>query len=277
MAIILVDEDFYKDGDMNEYINDLIHFIDKYFDIEVSVFHPFCNIGNSWAQQNMLATIQLKFQKTGKLEIFDSNMIRPVNDSSYNCLGFSPEFIGQINYLINLYDDIIIPVTQTKHELEIKSPSPHVYIINHIYKELCSNIAYFITNNMFIHNILKPNINSPLPNRELCKKYYDYQKELIKKGKDKLDTYSEVAKEVANRNTFIFNKKISDKNKSKTNNSKKNKREIYDSNNKIYISTDFESGCFEYYNSKGKHQGERSYTDEQLSPPDKTGGHDINV
>ena len=103
------------------------------------------------------------------------------------------------------------------------------------------------------------------------------QKQLVKKGKDKLEVYSEVAKEVANRNTFIFNKNVSDKNKNKGANKKKNKREIYDLDNKIYISTDFESGCFEYYNSKGKQQGERSYTDEKLSPPDKTGGHDIKI
>lgn len=277
MAIILLDEDFYKEGDIDGYISNLIYFVKKYFDLDVSVFHPFCNVGNSWAQQNMLATIQLKLQKIGKLEIFDSNMIIPVNDSSYDCLSFSPEFIGQINFLLKQYDNIIIPVTQTKHESEIKSPKPHVYIINHIYKELNSNIAYFIINNLYIHNVLRPNINSPLPNSGLCEKYYDYQKELIKKGKDKLDVYSDVAKEVANRNTFILNKQVSNKNKNKGNNQNKNRREIYDSDKKIYISTDFESGCFEYYNSKGKHQGERSYTDEPLSPPDKTGRHDIKV
>ena len=275
MAIILFDEDFYEDGDEDGYISNLILFIEKYFDLEVSVFHPFCNVGNGWAQQNMLAAIQLKLQKIGKLEIFDSNVIMPVNDSNYKCLNFSSEFIGQINYLIALYDDIIIPVTQSKHTLGIKSPNPHVYIVNHIYEELNSNIAYFIINNIYIHNILKPNINSPLPNKKLCDKYYDCQKKLIKEGKDKLDVYSEVAKEVANRNTYIFNKDVSNKNRNKGNNKRKNKREIYNSTNKIYISTDFESGCFEYYNSKGKHQGERSYTDEQLSPPDKTGRHDI--
>lgn len=277
MAILLLDEDFYEDGDIDGYINNLIFFIEKYFDLDVSVFHPFCNVGNGWAQQNMLATIQLKLQKIGKLEIFDSNMIVPINDSNYDCLSFSPVFIGQINFLINQYDDIIIPVTQRKHELEIKSPCPHVYIINHIYEELNSNIAYFITQKMYIHSILKPSTNSPLPNKKLCEKYYDLQKKLIKNGKNKLDVYSDVAREVANRNSYIFNKKVSDKNKNKSKGKKKNKREIYDVNNKIYISTDFESGCFEYYNSRGKHQGEYSYTNDQLSPSDQSGEHDIDV
>ena len=272
MAILLLDEDFYKEGDINNYIDSLIYFIEKYFDLDVSVFHPFCNIGNGWAQQNMLATIQLKLQKAGKLEIFDSNFVVNENDPKFSRLGFSPKFIGEINYLMNLYGDIIIPVTQTKHNLDIKSLCPHVYIINHIYEELNSNISYFITKNMYVHNILVPNINSPLPNSELCKKYYDRQKKLIKDGKDKLNVYSEVAKEVANRNMYIYNKNVSNKNKGK-----KSKREIYDMNNKLYISTDFESGCFELYNSKGKHQGEISYTNDQLSSPDKTGKHDIDV
>ena len=277
MAIILLDDDFYENGDTNNYVNNLISFVDKYFDLEVSVFHPFCNVGNSWAQQNMLATIQLKLLKIGKLEIFDSNMITPSENSSYNGLGFSPEFIGKINFLLNHYNDIIIPVTQTKHDMEIKSPCIHVYIINHIYEELQSNIAYFITQNMFISNIIKPSINSPLPYKDLCKNYYNLQKDLINKGHDKLEVFSDVAKEVANRNTYIINKKISNKNKNKSNNSKKSKREIYDSDNKMYISTDFESGCFEYYNSKGKHQGELSYTGTKLSYRDETGNHDINV
>lgn len=276
-AIILLDEDFYNGSDTKEYIDELILFIDQYLDLDLSAFYPFCNIGNSWAKQNILASIQLKFQKKDKLEIFDKETTTPSFISTYSYLDFTPEFIGEIDFLLSKYDDVIIPVVQRKHKFNIKKPQNHVYIINHIYEEIDSNLAYFILNNIYVKNILRPNIDSPLPNKELCKDYYDLQKRRIETGDDKLQIYSSIAKEVASRNTYIFNKEVSQKNKNKSKNYKKNKREIYDINGKIYISTDFESGCFEFYNSKGKHQGEFSYTNNSLSPPDETGRHDIIV
>lgn len=272
MAIILFDDDFYEENNFDGYINELISFIEKYFDLDVSVFHPFCNIGNSWSKQNMLAVIQLKLQKLGKLEIFDKNLICPMNDTTYSCLEFSPEFIGEINYLLSNFNDVIIPVTLKKHKLKIKTPHKHIYIINNIYEEVDSNIAFFINNDMFITNILLPTRNSPLPNQNICKKYYNTQNKLIKEGQDKFDVFSTIAKEVAYRNNYTYNKLISLKNKTK-----EKRRDIYDYNKEQYLSTDFETGCFEVYNSRGKHQGEYSYTNKQISPPDKTGKHDIDI
>lgn len=277
MGIILLDDDFYNEEVSNKYIKDLLDFIENHLELDVSVFHPFCNVGKTWACQNMLATIQLKIQKTGKLEIFDNNLITPINDLLYNDLSFSSDFIGQINYLLKNFDDVIIPVVESKHKLDIKLPSKNVYIINHIYKETNSNIAYFILNNIFVTNVKKPHIDSPLSNFDLCNQYYDLQKTLIKEGKDTLKIYSEIAKEVANRNCYTYNPNVSKKNTCKSKNKKKNKREIYDFDNKLYISTDFESGCFEFYNSRGKHQGEYSYTNNKISSPDTSGKHDIIV
>lgn len=276
-AIILLDEDFYNYGDTKEYIDELTLFLEQFWDLDLSAFHPFCNIGNNWAQKNMLASIQLKFQKLNRLEIFDKEIVVPSSNLIYNCLEFSSDFIGEINFLLSKYDDIIIPVVQGKHKFNIKKPQDHVYIINHIYEEVNSNFSHFILNNIYIKNIIHPNIASPLPNKKLCKNYYIVQKRLIENGSDKFQTYSSIAREVANRNTYSFNKIVSQKNTNKNKNHKKNKREIYDNDGKIYISTDFESGCFEFYNSRGKHQGERSYTNDIISNRDETGWHDIQL
>ena len=60
-----------------------------------------------------------------------------------------------------------------------------------------------------------------------------------------------------------------------TKNRKGCRRDIYSYLQKIYISVDFESGCFEVYNQRGKHLGEYSYTGEKLHDADKSGKLDI--
>lgn len=277
MAFILLDNDFYEEIEDDGYIDKLINFIEYFFNLDISIFFPSYSTEYSWAEQNMLAVIRRKILKTGKYEILDSSLVTPSTDSSYDQLHFSEEFIGQINYLLENNNDVVIPVVPNKHKLNIKLPKDNVFIINHIYCELESNISHFIQNEIFMQNIQSPTLSAPLPNKELCKDYYTVQKNMIAERNDKYGTYSKVAKEVAGRNKYIYNKAISLKNKPKSKKADRKKREIYNFNKKQYISTDFESGCFETYNSSGKHQGEFSYINDRISPPDKTGKHDIII
>lgn len=276
MSIILLDNDFYEEILEDDYINKLVNFIDHFFDLDVSVFHPFCNVGNSWSKQNMLAVIQLKLQKIGKIELLDAELITPIENISYNSLNFSSDFIGEITYLLDKYINVIIPVTPNKHKCDVKKIGEHVYIVNHVLQELDSNISFFIRNNLFMQNIINPSLNNPLPNKEICEEYFLLQREMITSGYDTLNTYSKIAKEVAMRNRYIYNRNVSVKNKSK-NSIKSKRREIYDYNKKQYVSTDFESGCFEVYNKNGIHQGESSYIGDLISPADNTGSHNIIV
>ena len=240
--------------------------------INVVAFHPYCSVGNSWAKNNMMSVIQLKLQKTGKLVLCDRNLIDPVEEPCYEALGFSKEFIGEINFLLKKYGQVIIPTPLSKHNLDEKTPDNNVYIVNHIYKELNSNIGLFIREKLFMKGLETPTCISPLPNREICKEYLTLQSSEISEGKDKKGTYSKVTKEVAARNGYKYNKIVSNKNRSAN-----HKREIYDFNKAIYLSTDFESGCFEVYDAHGKHLGEYSYVNKQISRSDKSGKHNIEL
>lgn len=152
MTTILLDEAFYKESD-NEYLDMLIRFIDKYFNVSVSVFHSFSCLEDDWITNNMNAVILKKIQKTGKFMLFNTNSIVPSANQEFSILNFSEEFIGKINYLHTFYDKIIIPVTTSKHEMDIKQLCNYVYIINHVYNEIDSNIACFICDGDLIDNM----------------------------------------------------------------------------------------------------------------------------
>lgn len=120
----------------------------------------------------------------------------------------------------------------------------------------------------------KPSLKEPLPYYKFCEDLYDIQKKLIIEGKDKYDVFKRIGEEVALRNTYIFDSEVT-----KLNNNSNHKRKIYrsSSNPIIFISTDFEKGCFELFNHSGVHQGEIKYSGVLNSKADKTGKHDIIV
>lgn len=279
MAKILLDESFYYRNNADNYIYQIIDFISTYFEDDIALFHPYCNTGNLWMLQNEIATIEKKIIKTGKYYICDENLIEPIeflNDISK--LEYKPEFMGKINYIKENFDNVILFTSPEKHRLNIKRPCEHVYIVNHIMNETNSNIAFFIINDLFMfNNIVEPNLESPLPNINLCKEYYNYLTEQCK-DKDKSSRtplYLEIGSEVLQRNKYEYDSRATGLNKNSG-----VIRNIYSfgtSNNTIYASIDVENGAIEICNYRGKHQDEYTYNNTPQNKRDKTGKHDIKV
>lgn len=270
-GIILLDDDFFGRINDNNYLKTLIDFLIKYFDLDIAFFQskdtPYLNYRND------LNVIKMNLLRFNKLKLFDLDLSLNEEDINLDNKIFSKDFSSKIYHLLNEYDNIIIPLVKNKHNYDIKKLGSRIHIINHFLREVDSNIAYFISNDLFTCGIITPTVDSYLPNTELCSEYLDVQNELITLGADKINTYSVVAKEVAMRNKYKLDKRLTKLNRIKSD----CKREIYCAQNNIFISVDFESGCFEIYNRRGKHKGEISYVNKIISKSDKTGRHDLTM
>lgn len=276
MAKLLLDETFFERDNTDNYIDDVIKFIDKYFRDDIVFFHPYCNPGNLWMLKNEIASIEMKVMKKGKIHICDLNSIVNCNTENDIFTGkYSDEFINKIKYICDNFKDVIVFNAPENHNIKEKQPCEHVYLVNHIKRELDSNISFFIVNNLFMTNIAEPTLNSPLPNIDLCHEYKDLENELIK-GKDKfsrIPIFLQVGKEVLQRNTYIYNRDLS------AINTTKNKiRNIYQKNDlSVYGCIDVESGSIEICNHNGRHQDEYGFDNENHNKHDPTGKHDIKL
>ena len=276
MAKLLLDEFFFERDNTDKYIDDVINFIDNYFEDEVVFFHPYCNPNNLWMIKNEISSIELKIMKKGKVHICDLNSIENIKDEDIIPIKiFSDEFLKKINYIYQEYDDVIIfnaPENQTIKEIR---PYKHVYLINHIKREINSNIAYFIINGIFIKNLIEPSIDSPLPNIKLCNEYKNLQNELIC-GKDsygRIPIFLQVVSEVLERNTYIPDEYLS------SINSTKNKiRKIFKKSDlSLYGSIDIDTGSIEICDHNGHHVDEYGFNNEKHNKHDSTGKHDIKL
>lgn len=279
MAKILLDDDFFNMDGLEEdqnYLELVIEFLQKYFNIDFAIF---LGRGNAQGYLNIFsskAIFEKKLQKKGMTEVYDSFVIS--SDASNYCeLGFSEEFIGKIDEIHNNGEEVIIPVCISKHKKDKKCMNDFVYIINDIYKETDSNIAKFISGKQYINesNIIEPTKREPLPNSELCVYYKEVQdKEVIGKDEnEKKSIYRKVAKEVAMRNTYKYDSKISS-----MNGIGEKMRRIYKSGNgskTIYASIDVEHGALEICDSRGRHIDEFTYTGEAQNR--QSSDHNINV
>lgn len=276
MAKLLLDDMFFSRDNTDNYIDDVIKFIGRYFEDDIVFFHPYCNPGDLWMLKNEIASIERKVMKEGKIHICDLNSI--VNCSTVNDIfadNYSDEFIKKIKYLCNNFNDVIVFNAPENHSIKEKQPYEHVYLVNHIKRELDSNIAYFIINELFMNNIIAPTLDSPLPNINLCNEYKDLQDELIK-GKDKFSRtpiFLQVGKEVLQRNTYTHNKNLSSIN---TTNNKI--RDIYQKHDlSVYGSIDIESGSIEICDHNGNHEDEFGFDNKKHNKHDSTGKHDIKL
>lgn len=112
--------------------------------------------------------------------------------------------------------------------------------------------------------------NNLLPFREISDvftqdNWVDFQAEYKKNTTEKEAIISKMAKKVAIINGYVFDKRVSDLNKTSG-----KKREIYsagESNHIIYLSVDFETGGFEVCNHTGEWQGEYSFSGKNTSDP----------
>jgi uncharacterized protein YqfB (UPF0267 family) len=110
---------------------------------------------------------------------------------------------------------------------------------------------------------INPSLYNILPNKKISNQLVDnnwgkFREKLKQYPDDKNAMIKEMAKNVADINGYKYNKRISS-----INSTKKKLRDIYETvdkhNNKIYLSTDFETGAFELCNHKGEHQGEYGF------------------
>lgn len=279
MAIILLDEIFYKEEIYciyKEYFEKLLNFISTYFQLDIAVFVPDSNVSEAWSSNNIIGEIIRKIQFTGQFKVFDSNVIESFEDANFNQLEFSNFFIGEINILHEHYENVIIPLSPCKHKKELKQISDYVFMVNHIYKELDSNISNWISDNMYMKNITEPSLENPLPNIELCHEYKSVQDELIR-GQDissRIPIFLKVGGEVLRRNTYVFDDELS------SINTTRNKiREIYKSNgqNVVHGSIDIESGSIEICDYRGNHEDEYGFDNQSHDKHDSTGRHDIRL
>lgn len=278
MAKILLDDDFFNmegSEEDQDYLRQLVDFFQKYFNFDFAVFKGKGNAQGLLNIYSYKAVLETKLQKKGITEVYDKFVTK--KDPNYCELGFSEEFIGKIDEIHNNGEEVIIPVCISKHKKDKKCMNDFVYIINDIYKEIDSNIAKFISEKQYINedNIIEPTKREPLPNSELCAYYKKVQdKEVIGKDEnEKKSIYRKVAKEVAMRNTYKYDSKVSS-----MNGSGEKMRRIYkagNGNRTIYASIDVEHGALEICDSRGKHIDEFSYIGEAQNR--QSSDHSINV
>lgn len=119
----------------------------------------------------------------------------------------------------------------------------------------------------------QPTIANPLPANKICKEYNSIKDNYIQNGEDQTETYIKIVNEVALRNGYIKDSRLS-----RINSTPDRIRKIYTFHNIVYLSTDVRHGTIEVFNYHGKHQGEYFYNGEMKpNSKDTSGSHDIRV
>ena len=202
--------------------------------------------------------------------IFDANKAANdkcnINHSSNNNSKCYKEFLKQITSAIGQLNDYSVFMGTANWSLGdelIFNINDKIKVIGNINDQ---NVLYFsdgMRQLVLSKSNLSPTLMNPLPNTYLCEKYKDLQDEMIRKGEDKIAVYRKIVKEVALRNGYVKDKRLS------SHNSKNNSiRDIYSYNSAIFISADLENGAIEVFNRSGVHQGEYHYNG-KMSPGSK--------
>lgn len=277
----------YYEKEYFDYLDKVTKIIEKYFNIKYFSTTELINIVQ---RINKEPFGQYRIDETRKRNIahrllvgldYDNN-VNNVNDSLPYSL--PTDFISSTNNDLNNHfrcllryvldnrdDNYLILLSLPNHENRIND-FDYIFFIRHISGEINSKITDLIKNHEFIKdNLPEPTLSDPLPNADLCDHFYDLQQEMRKHDTD-MSVFFRITKEVAFRNNYKYDRIVSNKNDNDD-----HKREIYTFNKRQFISADFESGCFELHNSRGKHKGEYSYEGKQISPPDESGRHDIKI
>ena len=268
------------------YLNKVTSIIEKYFDIKY--------VSSKYFIQTLQKLNKEPFSTTSKPQIdmrssiikrLMSNLDYPNNLPDINCESFNftnefnvttndelnKHFSQVVNYLYTSDDSCLLILSIRNFDSNLESQH-QLFIVKNISGEVDSKITELISNNQFLRDGLEaPTLTKPLPFSDLCDGFYSLQQEMCKKN-DNIVVFWQITKEIALRNRYSYDQNVTSKN-----NSDNHKRKIYTYNKNHYISADFESGCFELCDHRGKHQGEISYTGNELSPRDKNGGHDILV
>lgn len=210
--------------------------------------------------------------KCGDIKIYEERMLvlirNIVNEIQNNKYEYAL-FLGKVNSMSfsigeNCNDVFMIEYDNKDYDIKV---------IKNFNENHFNNTLRKLKSTLYIYDG-NPSLNNPLPYCEFCKDLYDIQNTLISNGENKYDVFEKIGEEVALRNTYMFDARVT-----KLNNNTEHKRKIYRSSSDptIFISIDFEKGCFELFNHSGVHQGEIKYDGNVNSKADKTGRHNIIV
>ncbi len=291
MKILLDPLLFWFPNDSNKennlaYLNKVTLIIEKYFDIKYISSKCFINAlyklnkepftTTSKAQNDMRSLIIKRLMSNldypNNLPILDCELFDLTGDFNVTINDeLNKHFAQVVNYLLSSNASCLLMLSPSNFNSKLKSKH-QLFVVKNISGEIDSKITELISNNHFLKDKLEiPTLANPLPFSDLCDGFYSLQKDMCKK-EDSIVVFWKITREVALRNKYSYDQNVTSKN-----NSDNRKRKIYTYNKNHYISADFESGCFELCDHRGKHQGEISYTGDELSSRDKNGEHDINI
>ena len=199
------------------------------------------------------------------------NYLFPDDFKATNYKELDDYFAKIVNYLVTHDIPCLLFLARLNHVSSTKSIN-QLFVVKNISGEINSKITELIHDGTYLKAKLpEPDLKKPLPFFDLCDHFLTLQNEMSKND-DSMSVFLRITKEVAYRNRYKLDDTVTNKN-----NTKKHKRKIYTYNKTHYISTDFESGCFELFDYRGRHMGEISYIGTKISSPDKTGKHDIKI
>lgn len=280
MYKILFDDNFYINFTKNEkYMKEFRDFIIERTNFNFVFFHPFAenNIKSfhlSYRQVNFEKYILNK--RRGKK--YDLNQVTEISDPTFTELNFSKIFIGKMFYLKNLIPEIneIILLYENAYKKDRKHDKDFIFYINHYAKELNSNIKFWIEHDL-IH-ISFPDKNTIFPARDICCYGFEELRSHVLKSfqgdNDKMSKFEDIGTEVAYRNHYHYDNRLTQLNKRKAKKDKRGnepKRKIFvsDCGETYYLSIDFENGGFEVFDKKAKYLGQYRFNCclEKMSDP----------
>lgn len=278
MYKILLDDNFYRNTlEQNRYLDKLLQAIKNYFDAKIVIFEPFYKKNTSYHLTYLSQNINRKILETEKVEKYDLNNVVGVSDVFLENMSFTQLFIGKINYIMNNYpnDILIIPLVYNikNRELAVKSLEGYIFFIGNYDEEVNSNIADWIFNNELIH-IQEPNFDNKFPAKDLCNGYNEWRSEILQSSYSgqKISDFTQIGFEVAIRNHYIYDVKLTALNKRRAKKDKKEcspKRQVFINQARdIYLSTDFLHGGFEVYDKNAVHQGQYKFNGNFEKAPD---------
>lgn len=266
---ILIDEKFYQNTKLQtDYLEDLLKVVAGYFDAKIIVFEPFTRPIKSFNKSSNYIKINKAILSTHKIEKWDLDSVIHINgDLSIKNLGFTDEFIDKISYILNkdINNIVIVPLVYSKNHREIqqKYVNDRIFFIGNFDEEVNSNISMWIENNELI-NLTQPSIDNKFPAAFICNGFDSWRSEILSglssNEDDKIAIFDKIGLEVAKRNNYTYDTKLTGINKKhakKDKNGNSPKRQIFSLISKeVYLSTDFLHGGFEVYDNKPNHQGQ---------------------
>lgn len=272
MYKILLDDDFFNNYIQNKlYLKELTEFLCTYSDLNFIVFHPY-NKTNTYIK----AYERIKFEKDLMIQKktikYNLDLVQESNDIELSNLNLSSTFIGKINLVKSIESDsnLIIPLSLDKHNLSpmLKSSRGYIYYIRHFCKEINSNISKWIFNNDNVIIVDFPSDTTIFPAKNFCNGYDELRSQVLKSSssKNKVASFEEIGFEVALRNHYVYDSKLTSLNFKKSH----SKRKVFVSQGTtlLYLSIDFENGGFEVYDKNARHLGQYRFNGKFEKAPD---------